>query len=463
MQRLSGMDAAFLHLETPVTPMNVVGVLRLDPSGGAGWSVGRFREVVASRLHLMPPLQRRLAGVPLGLDNPVWLHDPDVDLDVHIRHVMAPPPGDEHVLGHLIGEFAGSCLDRARPMWEMIVIDGLADGSVTVIAKLHHSAIYGEAGAEFIAQVLDFDAVGREVEPAPEDHSEAAPNAGGRLARGLAHQALGPWRFARQAARSSRGVAGLATSAIRPSGAGVGSLPRGAPRTPLNGTLTSRREVAFARLPLAEVKAIKNAHGGTVNDVLLAAVAGALRRYLLDVLQVDLPGRPMVASCPISAGGGSNEATNVISAMLVDLPVGEPDAARRLEQVSASARAAKSVAHTFGLEAFAGWADVLPPPLLGAGARLYNALGLADRHPPLQNLVVSNVIGPPIPLFVAGARLEAIYPLGPLLPGTGLNVTAMSTMGNLDVGLLACPDLVPDVWALAEGIAPALAPLRLSS
>jgi diacylglycerol O-acyltransferase / wax synthase len=240
------------------------------------------------------------------------------------------------------------------------------------------------------------------------------------------------------------------------------ALPFAAPRTPLNGRLTHRRQAAFTKVDFADVQEVKNAFGTKVNDVVLAAVTYALRDYLL--ARDALPGRPLVASVPVNIGAGAVEGTDKISALLVPLPVQTADPVDQLLAVAEATRGSKGLTDALGPETVGDVAALLPPLLLMGGSKIYDGLGMSRLHPPVQSLVVSNMPGPPIPLYLAGARVKAVYPFGPLLPGSGLNITVLSNMGDLDVGLLGCPDLVPDLWHLADafpdGVAALLAAAR---
>jgi WS/DGAT/MGAT family acyltransferase len=462
LQQLAGTDAAFLALENASTPMQVVGILVLDPTDTDGdYSFERLRQTIADRVHLMPPMMRTLIHVPLGLDRPYWLPVDDIDVDDHIRRVTAEPPGDMHALSDIVGDAATELLPRGRPLWELVVVEGLADGRVAVIARIHHATLYGATGVEFIAQLLDFDPAGRDVAPKEPSAPVEVPGTVGLLGHAALHGAKLPLTAGRMMVNGARSFGGSASRLGRRlvSGSGVGvSRPR---RTPLNGSLTPQRSAAFTRVPLAHLRDIKEARGGTVNDVVLAATTQSLREWFLD--HGGLPANPPTASCPMSAGGSSVEGTDRLSAMLVSLPIDLDDPFEQLAAVSEATADAKDFTDALGMDAIAGLADATPPPLLHAGANLYGALRLSRLHPPMCSLVVSNLVGPPIQLYLAGAKIEAIYPLGPLLPEVGLNVTVLSDMGTLDVGLLACPDLVPDVWAVADGFAAAVERLHTAA
>jgi WS/DGAT/MGAT family acyltransferase len=462
MQQLSGMDAAFVHLETPTTPMQVVGVIVLDTSAmDQAFTLARLRATVEERLHLIPPFRRRLVEVPLHLDRPYWIEETP-DLDRHIFSTTAPAPGDDRALGRVAGDLAAQVLDHTKPLWEMWLVEGLAHDRVAIVAKMHHATMYGAAGADLIGHIFDLDPAGQEIAPpdAP-PRDEAAPSTASLLARAARTQATAPLRLARELVNSTRNVATTAAGMARKTFGDAPSSLRLAPHSPVNGSLTGRRDVAFGRVKLADVKAVKNAADGTVNDVILALVAQALRQYFL--ARGQAPTQPLSISVPVAVGEGDVATTDRIGAMLVALPIELPDPLDQLRQIIVTTRQTKSLTKSLGPDVFANWADLTAPPLLIAGARLYSNLRLANLHRPLQNLVVSNVPGPPIPLYAAGARVESIYPLGPLLPGSGLNITVLSNQDNIDFGLLGCPDLVPDLWSIPATLAPTLAALRTAT
>lgn len=450
MEQLSAMDASFLYIESAQMPQHVIGVMLLDAGAPESqYSYERFRAVLDERLHLMPAFQRRLIQAPLHLDHPYWVHDHDVVIDDHLDRVDCPAPGDLPALGRLVGEIASRRLPRNRPLFEMTLVGGMADGQVALVAKMHHSTLYGAAGADMMAQLLDFGPEGREVEPADALPEEAAPSTVSLLGRAAYNAARRPVRAAKAVAGSTKrlgqmgGMVGRSITKRSPV-----TLPFSAPKTLLNGALTEAREAAFTRTPFADVKEIKSAFGTKVNDVVLAAVTSALRDYL--VARDALPKKPLVASVPMALGAGDVAGTDKLSALLVPLPVLEDDPVAQLEQVAEFSRQSKGAIDALGMDTVSDVAEFVPPLLVVSGSRLYDSLGLARLHPPLQTLVVSNMPGPPIPLYCAGARVEAVWPFGPLLVGSGLNITVLSNMGNLDVGMLACPDLVPDLWDIAN-------------
>src|SRR4051794_38967801 len=455
------MDAAFLALESPELPLHVVGVLLLDPSAGEGWSVERFCQVVRERLPRMPPFCRRLVEVPLALDRPYWHYEPP-DIDDHVVVRKLGGGGDLHALSELVGEVTTELLDRDKPLWQLHVVEGLTDGRVALVAKVHHSTLYGAAGAEFIAELLDLSPEASPAEaadgPADETASVVAPGRGTVARRTAVTQVRRPWDIGRLAVRGVRGAAGAAgglAGVIRDHGRA--GLPPLAPTTIISGTPTERRAASFAALSLDDARAVKDAAGVKLNDVVLAAVAVALRGYL--EARDALPDR-IVAGVPVNAGEGDSVGTNTLATMLVSLPMAALGGRELLTAVHDATTAAKAFTGAVGSTAVANLADVTPPAALSTVMWLTRTLNLAAVQPTLLNLVVSNVMGPPIPLYLAGAQVDAIYPLGPLLPGAGMNITVLSNLDRLDVGVMACPDMVDDAWELVDRLPAALAALR---
>ncbi len=455
MNRMPASDATFLYMETPTTPMHVLGVLLLDTStmtGGAPYD--RIRELLEARIHLMPAFRRRLVPVPLDLAHPLWIEDPDFDLENHLRRMGVPPPGDLRTLADAVGQIAGTPLDRSRPLWEMWVMEGLTGNRVAVVTKVHHSTMDGTTGADLMVHLLDLTPqVAPTAPPEKPFTGERPPSDLRLLAGGLLNQASSPVRLTRQLLKTAGQLPGTVATLFRRSDGGGPTLPFTGPRMRFSGALTQHRSVAFGGASLDDLKTIKAAFGGKVNDVVLAVAAHALRDYL-DWLG-ELPDRPLLAACPISVKGEGDrqrDAANQISSMLVPLPVHEPDPVRRLALIVESTKRSKEVARAVGAEALQDWSDFFAPRLFTLGMRLYSSLRVGNLHPPMQNVIVSNVPGPPIPLYVAGGQVLAIYPMGPLLPGAGVNITILSNQGSVDMGIIADRETVPEVWRIAEGL-----------
>jgi diacylglycerol O-acyltransferase / wax synthase len=456
MQRLTGTEAAFLYLETPSTHMQVTGALVLDPGSLEGKEpFAEVRRLLTERLHLLPPFRRRLVEVPFRAAHPVWIEDPAFDLDAHLHRWALPKPGSQAQLETLVGDLAGRPLDRTRPLWELHVVEGLEEGRIAVVTRIHHAAIDGVSGAELMASLFDLTP---EIAPVPPPEApwepEPVPSEASLVAGAVTEAARSPLRLASALSSSARSFVARAGRGSN----GPGVRPFSAPRTPFTGAVTARRSVAFGRALLADVKAVGTAAGATVNDVLLAATTSSLRSYLAD--RDALPDGPLVAAMPISARGeGEVELGVQVSVMLVPLPVHLEDTRDRLRDINEHTRTLKADRAARGGDSLADWAELTPPALLSGAARLYSGARLADRHPPIHNLVVSSIPGPPVPLYIAGATLEATYPMGPLIEGSGLNVTVLTNLGNVDVGIIACPDLVPDVGDLARGFEAGVAEL----
>jgi diacylglycerol O-acyltransferase / wax synthase len=457
MQRVTGTDAAFLEMETPAMHLHVVGVLILDPTGTAnGFTPERLEALFRNRLHLIPPFRQRVVSVPGGLDHPRWIEDPSFDLSRHLHHRTLGPKATQADLEAFVGEVAGVPLDRDRPLWASWLVDGFADGSVALVTKVHHAVMDGAAGGDLMASLFDLDPdADTDVvdeppawtgEPVPHPArlvAEAGPGALARLARLPGVLA----RTATSVARSARAMAGRERSPVQV-----------APGTPFNGPLTPARSVAFAHGPLDDLKEIRRAFGTTINDVVLAATTNSLRRYLLD--HDATASQPLVASVPVALPRRDDEAFgNQTTTILVSLPVHLDDPVEALRSIHHDALGAKAVQQALGPDVLEDWAGLAPAALLTAGARLYSDLGLGRLHPPFFNTIVSNVPGPPIPLYLAGARVVATYPMGPLIANAGLNLTVLSQTGELDVGVIACPDLVDDVRAVADGFLAGVAEL----
>jgi len=448
MLRLSGLDASFLYSETPTAHMHVMGTIVLAPgAAGDGFSYERFREILESRLHLIPQFRRKAVPTPLGIDHPMWMEDADFDLDAHVVRGALPAPGGTAELCDYVGHFASVQLDRSRPLWQMAVVEGLADGRVAVVTKLHHAMMDGGAGAEVMGRIFDL-APDAPLEVAEDDWAPEDLPSPVRLAASAATSRLFKPADVVRTVRSA--VPGIAET-IRDNLAGRSKTAKvfGSPQTAFNGQLTASRAVGFGQVELETVKRVKAAFGTTVNDVILAASCAAARRLLL-ALDAMVP-LPLHAAVPISVrGSGEEGGGNQVSLMTVRLPVQLDDDVAVLEYVAADALAAKAVAGRIGAELLQETTDILPPRLVEGLSRFIERTRLPDRIPPAFNMVVSNVAGPPIPLYCAGATLEALYPMGPLMHGSGLNITALSNCGNLDIGVITCRDKAPQAQLVAE-------------
>jgi WS/DGAT/MGAT family acyltransferase len=457
MERLTGLDASFLYLETPTLHMHVSMAAIFDPSTvPGGYSFEKVRALVAERIPFLPVFSRRLAQVPFRLGHPFWVDDPDFDIDNHIRRAAIPSPGGLEELATFVGDVCGRQLDRSRPLWEMYVVEGLEDGKIGLVTKIHHSTIDGVSGAELLGVLFDLEPnPGPREIPTPEPHHGRMPGELELVTQALIGRLVRPIEITRLAWRTGKAVLDVRRIRQLPR-TGQAALPLSAPRTSMNAAVTAHRRVAFSSIALDDVKRLKNAAGTTVNDAVLAICTGALRAYLL--AGNELPAEPLVATVPVSVHDTQTETrgSNKVSAMFVQLPTELADPRERLQTIREGTKGAKEEHHALGADLLLNWTEHATPNVFAAGARAYSRLKLADRHRPIHNLVISNVPGPDFPLYLAGAELVAGFPLGPVMEGTGLNVTVMSYRGVVNWGLMACADSVRGVWDIADAIPAAL-------
>jgi diacylglycerol O-acyltransferase / wax synthase len=479
LQQLTGIDASFLYLETGRAYGHVSGLsVYAPPDDPAFQPYEACRRQIESRLPVLTPFRRRLVEVPFGLDHPYWINDPDFDLDFHLRHVAIPPPGRTTELVELVGRIIGRPLDRARPLWEFWVIEGLPDGRFATLTKFHHATIDGAAGAEMLGILLDDrpDAVLPELEDTW--RPDRVPAQGELLARTLTQLAAQPGRAARFQVRVLRQLAattrddrfdaladllrrglpgplgGAARRVLGPSHDDVDEPPPlptlQAPRLPFNRTISPHRRLAVRTASLADVKAVKAAVGGTVNDVVMAVCAGALRRYLED--NHALPEQPVVAMVPVSVrtGDETDRWTNRVSALFTAIPTNEPSPLGRLAAMHRWMVQAKDQFDLVPAETLIEISQLAPPALSTRALRLAARTRLLDRVNLPFNLVISNVPGARRPLYLGGAELVEYYPLSTVVDGQGLNITVQSYQDRLHFGLVSCRQAVPDLEHLAD-------------
>jgi WS/DGAT/MGAT family acyltransferase len=459
---MNGIDPMFIYSDTPETPMEVAYACVFDPASvDGGYSFARVRDRLASRMVLVPPFRRRLMTVPLGLDHPRWVDDPDFDLDNHLFRVALPAPGGEREYARQVAEVLEHPLPPDQPPWEMHVLEGLEGGLVGLIAKVHHSVIDGVAGADLLARFLDVTPEGRQDVPHEGRWSPPELPSPSRLVTdALPHVVTSPMRTLRATREFGRTALRLVQRAVDRA-TGPVSIPGGAPDT-FETQVGPRREVAFAELDLAEVRALKERFGATINDVVLAVCSGALRHYL--VAQGQDTDRPLVAIIPVSvraddgqsrdAGGTEPEALgNRLSAMFVPLANDKKTALERLRTVMDASDSCKRQERAVGFGPTASLlADAIPPAVARPVVQLGVRAGLVRRLR-AGNLMISNVPGPDFPLYFAGMRLQNLYPLGPVVDGVALNITVQSYLGSLFVGINACATAVPDPPGLASEMA----------
>jgi len=453
MDRLSGLDASFLYFETSSHLMHVCGLLILDPTTMPGeYRFSSFRDKLGSRMQSNAAFTRKLHNPFFNLDHPVWVEDDDFDIERHVRRIVIPAPGGRQELAEVCGDIAAQPLDRSRPLWEFWVIEGLADGQVAVMTKMHHATVDGVSGASLVSSLCSLEPDAPPMVAPDKSPPARRPRDRDIVLSGVIGIAKRPVRLA----WLLPGTLGVLPDWIQRSRRGTAMpAPFTAPRTSFNGTVTGHRSIAFARLDLDQVKEVKNAFGSTVNDVVLTLCSGALRKYLDD--RGELPDTSLVAMVPVSVHGKTKGGgTNMVSGMFSTLSSDIADPVQRLSAIAAQNLIAKSHHKALSASLLQDWAQFAAPNTFGLAVRLYSRLRLADRHPVVHNLVISNVPGPPMPIYFLGARIVGFYPFGPVFHGAGLNITVLSNDGHLDFGLIACRELAPDLWALADHLPIAL-------
>ncbi|MEV0398562.1 wax ester/triacylglycerol synthase family O-acyltransferase [Actinoallomurus sp. NPDC050550] len=474
MRQLSALDAQFLNVESRGTVAHIAGLAILDPTGtpGGRLTLDDLMELMRRRIPMIRQFRWRLAEVPLGLDHPYWIEDPDFDLEYHVREIALPRPGDDRQLADQVARLHQRPLDRARPLWEMYLVQGLEGGRIALYAKIHHALIDGVAAAQIVAALLDLEPEPRETGVVDDWRPERPPSAWSLLAGAAACAAVHPLRTTGGLLRAVPyldtfpvvgrvpGI-GAVTGALR-TAARTGQVPPqadlNAPRTPFNGPITRNRRVAFGSLPLNEVKKVRHALGVSVNDVVMALCASALRRWLID--HDALPDRPLVAAVPVSTRALDDDTHgNQVSAMFTPLPTHLADPRARVEAMRDTMTTAKQRLVATPERWLQELTAVVPPAFGGLTA--WALFRLAPSAVPPINLVISNVAGPQFPLYLCRAEVLAYHPLSVVsdLSG-GLNITVFSYNGNLDIGLTACREMVPDVWSLIGYFADALEELK---
>lgn len=468
-------------METPTTFGHISSVSLYDATevpGGAGLEA--MKEIILERIDQLAPFRRRLVQVPLGLDLPYWVEDPDFDIDFHVRHHAVPPPGTPQQLAEAVSRIVARPLDRSRPLWELYVIEGVDEGRVIAqLTKVHHAAVDGAAGAMMLAALLDLDPDARptgtpapwQPERIPTDDELLRMTAKEYLRRPEKMVRLGV-RAVREIAASSGsgGLSALADLVAQPIPGPVGrklrerlragqahdpdhppALPlTAAPRTPFNHPICAHRRFSYTSMPLEDARQVRRVFDCTFNDVVMAICSGTMRRYLQ--LHDALPEESLVAMVPVSVRTGQEDDLyqNRVSAMFTDLATNEPDPVKRLRHVQGAMVAAKQHFAAIPADTLQDFTRYAPPAIAARAMRMYSRLKIADRMNPPFNLVISNVPGPNVPLYSAGARLLHYYPVSALVDGQGLNITVQSYDGNLDFGFLGCRELVPDIWVLPD-------------
>src|SRR5512140_118853 len=455
MKMLSGLDGMFLHVETPETPMHVGSLIVLElPKGYRGDLFEDVKRLYARRVALAPVLKRTLREVPLQFANPAWVQAAAIDLNYHFRRVVLPKPGTQAQLEACVGRLHSMPLDRAHPLWSATVIEGLPGRRVGYYTNIHHAVIDGQSGVELAKAV--FDLTPRPVR-VPRRVAEAAapaehPWPGAVIAGALRHDAAQYATFVQRlpeiartiaAVRRAAGSEGAAASAAKTHSFG--------PKTPLNASIRGERGFAGVSIPLADLHRVAAAHQATVNDVVLAICAGALRRYL--GRHGGVPQQSLIAAVPISLREAGNvEFTTLATMARVNLATDIIDPVRRLHAIRDAASAAKAATGRAKSILPTDFPTIGIPWLLHGLASLYGRAKIANVVPPLFNVVVSNVRGPPMPLYIAGARVVHYWPLSIVAHGLAVNITVESYAGTLEFGVTTAASVVPRPRALGEAL-----------
>lgn len=449
MEQLSGQDATFLYLESARMPMHIGSVNIYDPQTAPGGAV-RFKQIldlIESRLHRARAFRQRLVEVPLALDYPYWIQDPDFDLEFHVRHIALPKPGDWRQLCIQAARLHARQLDVSRPLWEFYIIEGLdnvaglPEGSYALLAKIHHSAIDGATGAEITAALHDLGPEGTVAAPDRPWVAEQPPTPLELLVRTYGNNIRKPFQLMKVLSEAVPVFAETRRRLQRQELKSAGDVPK----TIFNARVSAHRVFEGRDFDLADIKTIRKAlPGATINDVVLAICGGAIRRYLL--AHDALPAESLVAMAPVNVrvdnekGAGGNQ----VSALAVAIRTDIPDALERLAAVHAHTRDAKELSNAYGARLMTDINKHIPAATLALAGRLVTQMGVGNLISPLFNCVITNVPGPQVPLYMNGARLVTQYGLGPVGDSIGLFMPVLSYNGRLTISFTSCREIMPD-------------------
>jgi WS/DGAT/MGAT family acyltransferase len=455
--RLSALDVSFLYMEGPTTPMHVGGLAVFQPPD-EGFDYDRLLSLIEDRIGLVPRYRQKIRWVPGHVAGPVWVDDADFDITFHVRRSALPRPGSDAQLRELVGRLMSRRLDRNRPLWEMYLVEGLEGGRIAVITKTHHAMVDGVSAVDIGQVILDVTPTPRDV---PDDlwMPQPPPSPLGLVVDAVTEIVRRPTAVAdtvRMGLLDARTTATKLAGAVGGLAAAARVAARPAPDTPLNVPIGEQRRFGVARTDLDDYKRVRKAHGGTVNDVVLATVSGALRGWLMSRGESVVAGTTVRAMVPVSVRADQEIGSlgNRVSSYIVDLPVGEPDPIIRLSQVSFAMKGHKDSGQSVGADALVALSGFAPPTLHLLGAR-----AASDFSRRLFNLVVTNVPGPQFPLYAAGAQMLEMFPVVPLAKAQGLCIGLTSYNGGVYYGLNADRDAVPDVDVIGSLLEESLAEL----
>ncbi len=461
MDHLSGSDAAFLHLETPETPMHVGGLAILElPADYSGDFMEDVRTHIQNRMHMAPIFQRKLINMPFDIANPIWVMDEDIDIDYHIRHVIVPPPATRNTVDKLVARLHSSLLDRSRPLWEMHILDGLPvpkdlpQGTryVGLYSKMHHAALDGMGGQVLMEAIMDVTAVPRAANKRKRRRdTDRADNYGiAELATsGVMHNISQTVKLTKNLPKLTSKAFDMLKTAKNPDGSNIERMNWLAPKTPLNATITNQRSFARFSIPYADSRKIAKLNNVSLNDVVMAISGEGMNRYFEDEgFSVE---EPMLAAIPVSVRPeGNTELSNQVSMARMSLATNIKDPLERLQAINASSTHAKSLMSDVKSIMPTDFPSIGAPWLMSSIASTLTRARVANSLPPFANVLISNVPGPNITLYFAGAKQISTYPVSIPYHGMGLNITLQSYDGWLDFGVISCQKLMPDVSELAQ-------------
>ncbi|MEM6967692.1 MAG: wax ester/triacylglycerol synthase family O-acyltransferase, partial [Bacteroidota bacterium] len=446
LQSISGMDATFLYVESPTSPMHVGSVAVIE----GDLKFETFRKIIQSRIHMIPKLRKRLVYVPLSVDYPYWVDDPNFDIDLHLDHIALPKPGGWNELRNTASSVFSEHLDQNRPLWSFTFVEGLDNvpqvpkGSVAIVSKIHHVAIDGMAGAGMMSLIFDFTPEKQKIPNPRPFKPKPLPNELSMIMKSAVSFAENPLKFPKLITKTLQASikAGVVTRVQRSE---LPTAPFTAPPTPLNGIISSRRKWNTAILDLQRVKNLKKMAGTTLNDVVLAFCAGALRRYLVE--KKKLPLKPLVAMVPISTrtDAEKNDLGNQVSSMLVQLATNIEDPIERLETIHENTIKGKTYQDALGAKTLANMAEAVPFGVANQAARLYSRYQISSFHKPVFNVTITNVPGPNFPLYLNGHKLLSIMGMAPIIDGMGLIITILSYDGLLTISPTSDANSMPDI------------------
>jgi diacylglycerol O-acyltransferase / wax synthase len=467
LKQLQGMDASFVALETRTSPMHIGSILIYNPETAPGGFV-RYKDILRffeSRMQLSKTMRQRLVRVPFDLDYPYWVEDKDFDLEYHVRHVALPKPGDWRQLCIQAARIFARPLDLTRPPWEFTVIEGIDNvpgvtpGSYAMVTKVHHAAIDGMSGIDLMEALHTLEADASPPDKPDTWKGEDLPNFAELLAKSWINNVANPVRQLDVAAKAMPGVAKAIKGLISKDFKLHGEML--APRTRFNTVISANRVVEGRSIPLADIKAIRAAvPGAKVNDAFLAIIGGAMRRYLQH--HNDLPDKTLTAMAPISvrSSGEKGDMGNQVAAMIAPLGTHIADPLERLAYVNSQTVNSKAMTDAIGARNMTEMSKVSPALFMALGAQLYTRLGLANRVGPPFTTVVTNVPGPPVPIYSSGARLESMMGLLCLTDGMALGHVVQSYCKEATIAFTACRDVVTDPEFYAQCIEDSFIELR---